>query len=112
MAVRRLAIHVGQVGAWLVAAKARCQHTEWLDWLSANCPEISRITAWRYMDAYKKMSSNVSLMKHLANMPITQAYRELGIVKDPTDPIPVETPPLPEGKYNVIYADPPWLHRK
>ena len=99
MAVRRLAIHVAQVGAWLVAAKDKCEHREWLDWLAENCPEITRMTAWRYMEAYKKMSSNVTLMLHLANMPITQAYRELGIVKDPTDPmlssVPSKDFPIP-----------------
>jgi len=109
MAVRRLAIHVAQVGAFLVAAKDKCQHGEWLPWLAENCPEISHDTATRYMKTYDKMldESNYARMRNLTP---TQAYRELGIVKDPSDPMPVETPPLPEGKYNVIYADPPWEH--
>lgn len=54
MAVRRLAIHVAQVGAWLVAAKQKCQHGEWLEWLGENCPEISQPTVWRYMELYQK----------------------------------------------------------
>ena len=58
------------------------------------------------MEFYNKVISNRSLVADLARMPITQAYRELGIVKDPTDKLEVEPPPLPEGKYNVIYADP------
>ena len=94
MAVRRLAIHVAQVGAFLVAAKDKCEHGEWLGWLEENCPEISQRTAYRYTKVYGKFrDGNLSLM---ANLPITQAYRELGIVKDPTDPVPVETPALPE----------------
>jgi N6-adenosine-specific RNA methylase IME4 len=106
MAVRRLAIHVAQVGAWLVAAKDKCQHGEWLPWLAENCPEISQRTAYRYTELYEKFrDSNLSLM---ANLPITTAYRELGIVKDPTDPEPVVTPPLPEGKYHCLVVDPPW----
>lgn len=64
---------------------------------------------------YEKAELNVTSLLHLT--PI-QAYRELGIVKDPTDPEPVIVPPLPEGVFNVIYADPPWqvqnseIHRR
>ncbi|MBC8234385.1 hypothetical protein H8E77_32960 [bacterium] len=43
-------------------------------------------------------------------MPVNTAYRHLGVVKTPTELPPAETPPLPEGKYNVIYADPPWQY--
>ena len=107
MAVRRLAIHVAQVGAWLVAAKDKCQHGEWLPWLAENCPEISRMTAWKYMQLHNRViSPNVNLDLHLIE--VTTAYRELGIVKDPTDPKPVETPPLPDGKYHCLVVDPPW----
>jgi len=95
MAVRRLAIHVAQVGAFLVAAKDKCQHGEWLDWLKENCPEITQPTAWRYTKLYEKAKSNYSLLNNLT--PI-QAYRELGIVKDPSAPMPVEPPPLPERR--------------
>ena len=110
MAVRRLAIHVAQVGAWLVAAKDKCQHGEWLPWLAEYCPEISQRTAYRYTELYEKFrDSNLSLM---ANLPITQAYRELGIVKDPTDPEPVITPPLPDGEYRCVVIDPPWPMQK
>ena len=52
---------------------------------------------------------NVQLIEHLTP---TQAYRELGIVKDPTDPMPVEPPPLPEGKYYTLIVDPPWPVQK
>ena len=59
-------------------------------------------------DGFGKWGTNLQLV---ANLPVTQAYRELGIVKDPTDKLEVETPLLPEGKYNVIYADPSWSLR-
>jgi N6-adenosine-specific RNA methylase IME4 len=110
MAVRRLAIHVAQVGGWLVAAKAKCEHGEWLDWLKENCPEISERTGRKYIELYNKAVSNRHLNADLRNMTPHQAYRALGIVKDPFDHAPVETPPLPDGKYNVIYADPPWQY--
>jgi len=64
------------------------------------------------MEFYNKAISNRSLVTDLARMPITEAYRELGIVKDPTDPTPVETPPLPDGKYHCIVIDPPWQMQK
>jgi len=93
MAVRRLAIHVAQVGAWLVAAKNKCQHGEWLDWLAMNCLEISHDTATRYMKVYDKMfaldKTNYALVRNLTPK---EAYRYLGIVKDPTDrEVKVET---------------------
>lgn len=110
MAVRRLAIHVAQVGAWLVAAKDKCQHGEWLSWLVEYCPEITRRTATNYMKLYDKaITANGQLFSHLT--PI-QAYRELGIVKDPTDPEPVVTPPLPDGEYRCVIIDPPWPMQK
>ena len=60
------------------------------------------------MNLYNKaIDSNGKLISYLT---VNQAYRELGIVKDPTDKLEVEPPPLPEGKYNVIYADPPWQY--
>ena len=93
MTVRRLAIHVAQVGAWLVAAKGKCQHGQWLEWLSENCPEVSERTARRYMELYNKAISNRSLMSDLNNMTPMEGYRYLSIVKDPTDKPPVEAPP-------------------
>lgn len=97
MAVRRLAIHVAQVGAWLVAAKDKCQHGEWLPWLAENCPEISERTHNKYVATYKTLEANPHLSADLRNMTPHQAYRELGIVKDPTDPetvVTVVTPPI------------------
>jgi len=79
VATRRLAVHVAQVGAWLTAAKAKCQHGEWLPWLADNCPEITRRTATRYMQLYERAASNGTLMSHLTP---TQAYKALGVVRN------------------------------
>ena len=113
MAVRRLAIHVAQVGAWLVAAKDKCEHGEWLDWLGENCPEISERTTRMYKEHYQKLIVLSPAKRQLiAEMPVTESYRALGIVKDPTAPMPVEPPPLPEGKYYTLIVDPPWPVQK
>ena len=72
-----------------MAAKDKCEHGEWLPWLSENCPEITVRTAQNYMAMYEKGMSKTKLISHLTP---TQAYKALGIVKDPTDPVPVETP--------------------
>ena len=52
-----------------------------------NCPEITIRTVQKYMSLYDKLIvlPNTNLNSYL--MPVTRAYRELGIVKDPTDPI-------------------------
>jgi len=106
MAVRRLAVHVAQVGAWLVAVRDRKQHGEWLPWLAEICTEVSQRTAYNYIETYEELKD--ANLQIIANLTPIQAYRKIGIVKDPTDKLKVETPPLPEGKYRVIYADPPW----
>ena len=83
MAVRRLAIHVAQVGAWLVAAKNRCEHGEWLSWLLNNCPLIAERTARRYMEFYNKVISNRSILTDLNNMTPVQGYRAIGLDEVP-----------------------------
>ena len=85
VAIRRLAGHVAQVGAWLTAAKDKCQHGEWLPWLADNCPEITRRTATRYMVIYQRITLNGTLMSHLDavnKMSTTQAYKALGVVRN------------------------------
>ena len=77
--VRRLAVHVAQVGAWLTAAKDKCQHGEWLPWLAGNCPEISHDTSSNYMRLYKRAESNFELIRNLTP---TQAYKALGVVRN------------------------------
>jgi len=93
VATRRLAGHVAQVGAWLTAAKDKCQHGEWLPWLDDNCAEITQRTATNYMGLYNKAISNQKLISDLTP---TQAYKALGVVK-PSREIP-ELPPMPELK--------------
>ena len=60
--VRRVAVDVAQVGAWLTAAKAKCQHGDWLPWLADNCAEIGQSTAKNYMSLYRKAASNRQLI--------------------------------------------------
>ena len=85
IAIRRLAGHVAQVGAWLTAAKAKCQHGEWLPWLADNCPDITRRTATKYMGIYQRITSNGNLNSHLDavnKMSPSQAYKALGVVRN------------------------------
>src|SRR3990167_4407011 len=69
---RRMAIHVAQVGAWLTAAKDKCEHGDWLPWLAKKCPEITDRTARKYMALYRKVEPNRNLSSDL--LP-TQAYK-------------------------------------
>ena len=80
-AVRRLAVHVAQVGGVLVVAKSKVKHGEWLGWLAENCSEITDRTARRYMATYDKGAKlpDWTLMSDLTPM---QAYKALGIVRD------------------------------
>ena len=111
-AVRRLAVHVAQVGAFLVAAKSKVKHGEWLDWLAENCSEIADRTARRYMATYDKgvKLGDWTLLSDLTPM---QAYKALGIVRDANDRTEIIEPlPPPEGTYHTIVIDPPWEMQK
>jgi len=67
------------------------------------------MTANRYERTYLKAIEDPNVTRMLQTWTPTQAYRELGIVKDPTDRLPfVEPPPLPEGQFYTFEADPPW----
>lgn len=111
-AVRRLAVHVAQVGAFLVVAKSKVKHGEWLDWLAENCSEITVRTAQRYIGMYEKLSvhPNTTLVSYLTPL---QAYKALGIVRDANDITEiVQLPPPEAGKYRTIVVDPPWEMQK
>ena len=111
--VRRLAIDVAQIGAYLSAVKVKCGHGNWLPWLAENCPDITRWTARRYMDLYRQAASNGALMHHLTP---TEAYRKLLKASRPEpDLTPVEPPnldQLPQNKYHTLVVDPPWEMQK
>lgn len=108
MALVKLTIHAAQVGAWLTVMKERKVHGEWEGWVAENCP-FSIDSAQRYMKLYRKLIAlpKTALVRFL-DMPVNTAYRELSVVKTPMELEPVETPPLPEGVFDVIVIDPPW----
>jgi hypothetical protein len=66
----------------------------WLDWLEANCPDISEQTARRYMALFKR--SHVSGYLEDCNS-LRQAYLATGILREE---------PKPE---RAITADAPWV---
>lgn len=79
--VRRTAGDVARVGAMLTIAKGKCEHGEWLPWLAEKCPEISRRTAYHYLQVYRKIWDGPNLQL-IANLTPTQAYKALGVVKE------------------------------
>jgi len=52
------------------------------------------------METYEELKD--ANLQIIANLTPIQAYRKIGIVKDPTDPMPVEPPPLPSEKELLI----------
>ena len=64
---------------------------------------LSPTTFHRAVKIIEKGSEELKEKVRLGKMSINYAYK---MVKNQTER--VETPKLPEGKFNVIYADPPW----
>lgn len=58
---------------------------------------------WRCMQFAKKCN-DITQLSDKTWLWITQKYLPIPKIEKP------ETPPLPKGKYNVIYADPPWQY--
>ena len=79
IATRRLAVHVAQVGAWLTAAKAKCNHGQWMPWVAENCPDISKDTEENYRSLYEWSTRNSELIR---NMGVTEAYKVFGRMKE------------------------------
>lgn len=73
------AIRCGQL---LIEAKGKLEHGQWWEWLTLNCPEISRTTAVRYM-ALASKSSHVSFLSDCKSM--TCAYIAAGILPAPVE---------------------------
>jgi len=96
MATRRLAVHVAQVGAWLTAARAKCEHGQWYQWLDDNCPQMNKATIENYRSLYEWSTRNPELIRDLG---VTEAYKVLGRMKEKNE-IP-ELPPPPELKAEI-----------
>lgn len=69
--------------------KTRCG---WLEWLEANCPQISEQTARRYMALAKRMEMSGTVEDFAT---IRQAYLAMGILKEPPK-LSVDDAPDPE----------------
>lgn len=91
-----------RIGERLAQVKADLPHGRWLPWLEANLP-FDQKTAWRYMQCWEHRAK-------LGTMPnLTDAYRLMaGLGR--RERTPAEVKALPDDKYRVIYADPPWRY--
>ena len=87
-------------GQLLIKKKKDFQHGEWQAWIENNC-DFEYPTAARYMKAAKQKSTGIDFSS------LSKLY---GPDKASPSHISQETPTLPEGKYSLIYADPPWRY--
>lgn len=83
VAAQKMAVAVAQIGAWLTAAKSRVKHGEWLGWLEENCPRMPERTARNYMRLYRQLMGEDSNRKLLADLTLDQAYRAIGVIREP-----------------------------
>ena len=69
---------------------------------------ISPTTYHRAKTVLKKAPEKLKKQVETGEKSVSKAYKE--IITAEKKQTPVKTPPLPEGKYNIIYADPPWRY--
>jgi len=96
-----------RIGELLTAVKEGLEHGRWLPWLKANV-EFHERTARRYIRVFE----NREQLKTDSVSDLTDAYRLLA------DKVPREEKQArdfadfewPQGKFRVLYADPPWTY--
>jgi len=78
--------------------------------IAADMPNVGERTVAKALYVLDHAPEDIKKMARLGNnkggWSISKAYSETKKIVDPTP----ETPPLPEGEFNVIYADPPWKY--
>lgn len=104
--------YLHSAGMMLQAKKDQLPHGEWLPWLQANWDVLgftSDRTARRLLALAKRTpASDLDSLSEEAALEIGRTiwgHGEKEVVQ-----FNLETPQLPEGKYHVIYADPPWQY--
>jgi len=93
-----------KAGEMLVGAKKTLGHGNWLNWLEANCGNISDTTAQKYMRLHDANSKQPEVFKDLPSL--THAYLACGAIKSPAGKktsskspeasAPVSVPPVKE----------------
>lgn len=77
----RLAIQAAhECGQMLIKVRDSLEHGEWLYWLKAHCPDVSKATAYRYVGLASKVS-HVGNLEDCAGL--RQAYISAGILPEP-----------------------------
>lgn len=95
-----------RIGELLTTVKTGLDHGRWLPWLKANV-EFHERTARRYIGVFEKRDQ----LKSDTVSDLTDAYRLLsGSVRPDKAARDFTEPDLPEGKWRVLYADPPWSY--
>lgn len=81
------------------------QHGEWGSWLKANVPFSHRkVLDWMNIWAYRDEDYEGLKIRDVANIGAAlKAIQRINRERRAKNP-----PPLPDGKYSVIVADPPW----
>ena len=92
--------HAINCGELLASKKKDLEHGEFSTWVENNC-EFSYRSARLYMQAARQ-SGNA--------LPFSSLRSLYGPEKKEGPNLPQETPELPDGKYSLIYADPPWRY--
>ncbi|GAJ10414.1 unnamed protein product, partial [marine sediment metagenome] len=90
------AYFIGEILCWI---KPQLKHGEFMDWIEANV-WFKRSTAGNFMVFARKCNDSGFLLEQ-AHYLESAKLPKFGNI---------ETPELPAGKFNVLYADPPWQY--
>jgi N6-adenosine-specific RNA methylase IME4 len=96
--------HALRAGELLNEAKARVRHGTWTAWLRKNFERSPRL-AQSYMQLARQPDAQRS-----ADLSIDAALKQITRKSRNGHVPPVETPPLPAGRFSVLLADPPWRY--
>jgi hypothetical protein len=85
----------------------------------AECTGVTPLSTLSDLNITKRQSPDWQAIAALSEEKFEQALASPVVVttkqlaretREAARPVPTQPPPLPEGKYSVIYADPPWRY--
>jgi N6-adenosine-specific RNA methylase IME4 len=105
--------HAIEAGRLLLKAKQLCARGKWLVWLRENFDGSER-TAQTYIQAVRLLPRLNGNPQRVADFSLRGVVKAMARASCRTEGeyVGCETPALPEGVFDLLYADPPWRYER